>query len=452
MPCTRSNARQACLLGAATISMATLAALQYLGSQSEPAALPSLAPAVVLPQDARAVTAESVALPREDRADAAAIVSTVTPAAALDLMSVGIVVEPRTSEQAGVPVTVLWRVDPESLRALQTELITDGQGMAVMQVEPFRNRPPLFWADYGFPTLGAAARPIPEAGGEVALASLPLGWLEIEVTEHGGMPLHEAARVQVRCVTARPLGDRWHQVDLRDGRARLRVEAASLPLRIDLQTASGRRLQRDLAGPDGHGDTRQERIELPMAPCQRLLLRDPHGAALPHCGVRLLRLPSATPIDDYVRTTDSVGELRLPSALFAAGMVGLVTEGLQPAFAVGLSLDERAATELRMEVTLQEVAPTAAGVVVDEQGRPLAGQWVRLEASAPEHTKDGARQERGAWRRLAAQPTDATGAFVIGHPVALDSELRLVVEGPFATSTGATMVRAGQVGVRIQVR
>lgn len=452
MPGTRSHGRQACMLGAATISMATLAALQYTDSLSEPVGLPWSATPVVMSQGARAVTVESLALPREERADPAAIASTVTPAAEVDRMSVGIAVEPRTSEQAGVPVTVLWRVDPESLRALQTELITDGQGMAVLQVEPFRNRPPLFWADYGFPTQGAAARPIPEAGGEVALASQPIGWLEIEVAEQCGMPLHEAARVQVRCVTARPLADRWHQVDLRDGRARLRVEASSLPLRIELQTASGRRLQRDLIGPDGHGDTRQERIELPMAPCQRLLLRDPHGAALPHCGVRLLRLPSATPIDDYVRTTDSSGELRLPSALFTAGTVGLVTEGLQPALAVRLSLDERAATERRVEVTLQEVAPTAAGVVVDEQGRPLAGQWVRLEASAPGHTKDGARQERGAWRRLAAQPTGATGAFVIGHPVALDSELRLVVEGPFAASTGATLVRAGQVGVRIQVR
>jgi len=367
-------------------------------------------------------------------------------------IQVRLAIEPRTAQQAGIPVTVLWRVALESRHALETALVTDEQGTAALQVEPFAERPQLFWADYGFPTLGTAARPIPDAGGEVVLPSIPIGNLAIQVVEADGTPLQEAARVELRCLSARPPADRWHPVELSSGSANCSVEAASLQLLLRVQTLSGRGFEQNVPGPECQGDTRSCVLRLPAVPICSLRLRDPSGTPLAYCGIRLLH-PARASSDDYIRTTDADGILCVPASLLADGGVSLLTVGRDLPLVATLGLQNQPATDGQTHgITMLEVPATVQGCVVDEQGKPLAGLWVRLEQSTVNSAKAEGGPPRITWLRLTAEPTDSDGRFVIRHPVVVDAELRLIVEGGIAQRTGPTQVRAFEQGVQIQLR
>lgn len=363
-------------------------------------------------------------------------------------------------QRVGVPVTILWEVNPIELTALETVLHTDVDGIAEVEVEPFAQRPPLFWADLGFPTQGMAARPIPAQGGTVTLP-LPLrGSVQVQAVEADGGPLLEHATAELRVAGARPPGDRWHRVALTSGHGACPVEIGGFPVAVRVRTASGREGEATFHTPVAPDEVATCRVELAAGNGIALRLLLPDGSPAAAAGVGLRRADTWAAVGGYRLAADATGSVRLhlPRTLRRDAMVldllvsAEVAAG--PHYAL-LHLDHALlhqggdAGELR----LQPAPVLAMGWVVDAREQPVADLPVQLEI-ATEVPGAKAGEVVRAWRPLGSTRTLADGAFVIRHFAPADAQLQLRA-GPADAPRGAPLpVRAGATDVvlRLPVR
>lgn len=356
----------------------------------------------------------------------------------------------------GIPLAMVWVVEPDSNAALQSVQPSDAHGGAAFPLMQTTTPAAWYWADLGFPTLGLAAAQVPVDGGEAVLPMVMPAFVDVEVVDPAGVA--DATFVEVRCPGAREPGQRWHRyrcerTDDGVGRAALLVEAG-VALELRVRTRSGRFVEQRLQVPVEPEARAACRVELAAEGVVRLPLLGPDLAPLADASVRLLRCDRWQVLPDCTRS-DADGRIAFwPPADLRGGwtaelLVTVERDGVELAASVLLDhVALQGGAELAA-VTLQPSPELAAGRVVDARGRANADIVVRLEVGLmlPGKHADG---DGLTWRMVGQRRSDADGAFAFHGSVPPGLRLRLCL--PAVHDGRVFDIRRGQRGVELEAR
>ena len=435
--------RSTTLLGMGAVSLLAVGLASWLWSDP---ALPAPAPRPARPADTdasgtvhRTELAAPTSSPRQgaDVEPAPAVGAANLPTPGFLPLTIRVV---GPAELVGqVPVAVVWSVDPSTRRALESTLVTNAAGLATAEVRELVQRPPWFWADFGFPTFGRVARAIPTDCGEVELAAILSQRLLVHVVEAGDQALAEAASVRVQATASPSPADRWHDVRLHEGLATTWAEVGGLALQIQVETASGRSTSTTVTTGDDPTVPLLAKVVLPAAtgPRVRLVLAD--GTPVANTPVTVRRADSFASLTRQPLQTDGEGRLRLSLATAAWRRqpvlpLTLVTSRGERPHRGSLTLPAPSEEAVDAGDLLMLPMPRLVGGRVIQAGDvPAPGQRVVLQAHVVLTDKGGAAGS-GSWQDVGDAVSAADGTFTIYAEPAPECSLRLRLDRDQAAS------------------
>lgn len=129
------------------------------------------------------------------------------------------------------------------------------------------------------------------------------------------------------------------------------------------------------------------------------------------------------------------------------------SEGTDYRGAARIALDElQPGKQTLADVKLQDEPVIASGTVVDAQGKPVAGLWLRSKTTIVSGGSGGGGSSSNQWHYAHRVRTDAQGHFQFREIAPVDHELRLTVEGEdWAPLEEAFTLNAGDKGETFRV-
>jgi hypothetical protein len=354
----------------------------------------------------------------------------------------------------GVPIAIGWHSDPVEHTALTATLYTDATGSAPCSIDASAAGGLPRWIDFAFPTNGLAAS-VWREDQEMPMPMVLQSFLDLEVVEADGRRLGEAATAEVRAVTARAPGDRWHRCSLASGCARLPIEFGGLELAVRVRTASGREAMTRVRGPEAPEEALPCRIRVAGERAVVVQLLLPNGEPAAAHGIDVRFAHSGQPLG-HDASTDANGRLHVHVAmrertgrepisliLHAAGSHTFANGEAVVPLTASLVIPPQfalAGGDLGA-VLLAPAPPLIAGLVEDAAGVPLRDQRITVEVGRGAAAKAGSNEL--AWSALATTITAPDGTFRIWRslPSTTPSRVRVGNGAPIAFAAGTTDMR-----------
>ncbi|MEC8253629.1 MAG: hypothetical protein VX044_10460 [Planctomycetota bacterium] len=278
-----------------------------------------------------------------------------------------------------------------------------------------------FAADLGFPTRGGSVVEVRGAG-RYELSMPPTCVIELVVKELDLLPAGDGVVAFARVPGAPAPANRWHRLDVADGRAEILAEAAGQQVEFSAVTASGRRATGTSQAAWQQGARVTCELELPGDGGYPIRLHGLPEEAPPWRvdvywadGTSKVRAPRRG--DEWlVFLTPARVDSKLPGWPLDQGAFALAAHGKQRRWGV---LRQRAAA-------MRPFQEVARGRVVDRERRGAAGRWIdlvpaRLGEVPP---RFGGLQPQRAISRVRTAPD---GSFVITGPDPREVDLALIV-------------------------